>query len=255
MKLIQQTPHCSDFDVILDGERNPAFRVLLPEFVRADGLDLGKLLHTIPGKWFVGRDGATGSFRASPEILISVTIECRGMEIAVNLNLKNLSSQPLVNLKADVCASVNHLPGEPGWCNPAFFPASLALDRDVQGRYWYEKITPHNLMALTDGGWVEMHPAPRHPDASRVAQYSFVPSSEESATACTVASADGRFLFFQAWDTRCNYCTPCPGNACMHLHPLIAARLEPGAAASVRGRVGIFRGSREEWARAAKTEC
>ena len=98
------------------------------------------------------------------------------------------------------------------------------------------------------------HLSCRYPDASRVSLYSFRPSSEDNATACAAQSEDGRFLFFQAWNTKCNYCTPCPGNACMHLHALIAERIEPGASASIKGRIGIFRGTRDEWTRTGNTE-
>jgi len=33
MNLHQQTPHCSDFDVTIDGDDSPSFRVLLPEAI------------------------------------------------------------------------------------------------------------------------------------------------------------------------------------------------------------------------------
>ena len=57
MKFLQQTPDCSDLDVVPDGQDAPAFRILLPEHLSASNCDLGAeygvpgVLHTVPGRW------------------------------------------------------------------------------------------------------------------------------------------------------------------------------------------------------------
>lgn len=255
MRLIQQTPACADFDVVLDGENTPSFRILLPEHIRGEGLDVSGCLHTIPGDWELSDDAAIGTFRASDALVITTTVEPRGTAILAKLAIENLQSKPIHGIRVDICASVNHLPGQPDWANRAFIPSSVPLVRDLQGRYWFEKVTPENLAALTDTGWVEMHPCPDDPDADRVPQYSFAPNESEDACACAVASEDGQCQFFQAWNTRCHYCTPCPGNACMHLRPLIADMVQPGDSATIEGMAGIFRGSRAELTEKIRAFC
>jgi hypothetical protein len=244
MRLIQQLPNCTDFDVVLDGETTPAFRILLPEMVTSPELELKTLLHTIPGRWAVTEHGAQGEFCPSTDLELSVQIQCASPEIFADISIRNLSAQPLTQLRANVCANINHLPGTPPWCNRAFMP-SLPLDRDAQGRYWYEKVAPGNLLALSDRGWIEMHPHPQTPDASLVPQYSFKPNVGD-VCACAVASADRSLLFFQAWDGPCQYCAPFPGNACMHLLPVIANVLASGSSAVIRGIAGIFAGNRDQ---------
>ena len=247
MRFVQQTSDCSDFDVILDGEETPAFRVLLPEVVYADGLDSVRGAHVIPGAWEWGTGRVLGRVALSEQIKLGVTIIEEGGYIRVALRLTNSPGSPLTNVSAEVCVSANHLPGEPGWCNEAFLP-NLPLDRDAQGRAWFEHVTPHNLRALTARGWVDMHPCADRPDPDSVPTYSFSPSDVADARACAVGSHDGSTLLFQAWDAPCRYVTPCPGNACMHLIPQVAKALAPGATATINGVIGVFAGTREELA-------
>ena len=51
MRLIQQTPACSDFDVVLGDGEAPAYRVLVPERLLARNLGSTTLLHVVPGHW------------------------------------------------------------------------------------------------------------------------------------------------------------------------------------------------------------
>ncbi len=243
MILNQQTPNCSDFDVTLTGDNDPSFRVLLPEAIRAKGLDHGGL-HTVPGIWDREENGIKGCFQVADALEISVLIEAHIHNIHVTLTLRNMGCHDIKDVWTDICASLNHLPGDPGWCNRRFLP-SVILDRTLQGQYWFEHLTPHRLLALTDAGWVPMHPYPERPDASRVPLYSFVPSEKSDARACAVQSPDGEAYFFQAWSGSCRYCTPCPGNACMHLMPLVAQSLGPEASASIYGMVGIHFGDQK----------
>ena len=244
MKLLQQAPDCSDFDVTLAQDNSPAFRVLLPEWIRGNGIQHSKVFHVIPGKWKSTGSVVAGQFAVDEQLAISVVIEGRSCAIDVRLAVVNTSDRQMTDLWADICTSVNHLPGNPGWCNRQFLPA-LELDRNVQGRYWYEKVTPTRLFALTGPGWVRMHPQPDAPDASSVPLYSFDPSPAADAHACAVESVNGRLFFFQVWQSPCRWCTPCPGNACMHLQPFLTDSLAPGTSVVIRGRIGIHAGDRK----------
>jgi len=247
--LTHQTPSCSDFDVTLPGEKTPAFRVLLPEQITWEGREDLSGLHTIPGNWDKTPEKISGAFLCGGSFEISVTIDPKETEILAEMSFKNLTPDVCRNLRANICASVNHLPGEPGWANRDFIPASVPLDRDLQGRYWYEKATPKSLQAWVGGSWVPMHAFPGRADADLVDRYFFRAGESNEARACAVESQDGTKVFYQAWNAPCQYWSPFPGNACTHLLPLVAASLEPGEVARVRGRVGVFSGSRTDWAK------
>lgn len=244
MRLIQQTPDTSDFDVIFGGQETPAFRILLPEALVVDGKAIANGCHTVTGDWQFERDAAEGSFSPSAGLLVRVRIQCRDSDMLVGMSVTNTSPRPFANVTANVCASVNHLPGDPGWCNRDFIPG-VPLDRDLQGRHWYSNVTPPGLQALTGDGWVAMHPRPGDPNPDAVPKYSWVPSARDDIRACAVKSHDGSLLFFQWWDAQCRYVEPFPGNACMHLMPVIAAKLAPGETATVRGMAGVLVG---DWA-------
>jgi len=244
MELLQQTQNCSDFDIIPDGEITPAFRVLLPEWIKGNGVKHTGLLHVIPGTWKRKNSGMEGQFPVDDQLTIKVAIEGRSNEIGVTLTVVNTSHRRLTDLWANICTSLNHLPGNPDWCNKHFLP-DMEPDRYLQGRCWYEKITPTRLFALTGSGWICMHPAPDAPIADRVPLVSFQPSSEADAYACAVESLEGGRFFFQTWLTHCRWCTPCPENACMHLEPFLTDILAPGKSATIQGKIGIHRGTRK----------
>lgn len=243
MRLHQQTPDCADFDIILTGESSPAFRVLLPEWIRGQGVNYQGLCHVIPGVWHEVKHGIAGHYFVGAQLEISMEIETRETEILVDFRLKNNSLSDIQDIWANVCTAVNHLPGNPGWSNDTFLP-SVPLDRAVQGRYWFETVTPKRLFAFTARGWLPMHPCPDRPDASSVPLYSFVPSSIADTKGCAIESPSGGIWCFQAWNTMLRYCTPCPGNACMHLEPFLAKVLAPCQTVDIRGLVGIHRGER-----------
>ena len=246
MKLIQQTENCADFDVVLDGETSPAFRILLPEQIDTATQSHGGT-HTVPGVWQERPDGSDGRFSIQDAWEVGLSLDTGGSEVRVDLTITNTGREEAKDVRLAMCASLNHLPGEPDWCNERFLPG-LPLDRAVQGRYWFEHASPGRLHALTQHGWVEMHPCPNRPDADRVPVYSFVPSETADAWACAVEAMDGGIHFYQAWSTPCRYCTPCPGNACMHLDPFVADALRPSEPASLRGLVGMHEGGRESLA-------
>lgn len=241
--LHQQTDSCSDFDVLLDNDSAPSFRVLLPEWIHGGGITYSGHLHVIPGSWQGHGHGVYGHFAVADQFAVNVQIGTRETEIQVKLTVTNTGHSAITDVWANVCASLNHLPGSPGWSNRSFL-ASVALDRAAQGFYWYEVLTPKRLFAIGAKGWVPMHPSPDNPDACMVPLYCFTPSQTADTRACVVESPEGDLWFFQKWDTPCHWCTPCPGNACMHLVPFLAERLEVGAATAIQGRIGIHHGDR-----------
>jgi len=246
MELLQQTKDCSDFDVVLAEGSGPAFRILLPEHANADGYQR-RMLHMIPGDWRHSPGGSAGMFNVAGELEISVSLTKDESDVRVELKVRNLMDRRLSDVYVNVCGAVNHIPGEPPWCNRTFIP-DAPLDRAVQGRLWYERITPGGLFALTAGGWVTMHRQPDAPDADAVELYSFTPSDRPEAYACAVHSPDGAAWFFQAWNSNCYYLAPCPGNACMHLQPMVADTLAPGEQAQIVGLAGIHTAAQDELA-------
>jgi len=225
--------------VTLDGRTTPAFRVLLPEHIRGTGLAYSGFFHIIPGEWQDTERGISGFFLAGQELRVDVSVQRGEMFIAVGLAVTNISDKTLRDVDGDICTAANCLPGKPSWANTDILPGSLPLDRDVQGRYWYSKITPDRLFALTTRGPVRMHPRPDDPDPDAVPQYGFSPSPEANARACYVMSENGKKLLYQAWNVPCRYCAPSPGNACMHLRPVLAETLGPGERVAIWGKMGM----------------
>ncbi len=230
--------------MFLPGEDSPAFRLVLPEIINAVGMERLAGTHMIPGTWSEKKGVMQGTVELGGRIKLDIEIRKGKTEFFAKLRVTNLLDHDISDVYLDVCASVNHLPGAPGWCNRKFM-GDLPLDRDVQGRAWFEKISPHSLFALTDKGWVPMHPNPDKPDADSVPKYSFVSSETDDAVACAVQSLDGKTWFYQAWNTPCRYMTPCPGNACMHLEPLVAKKLSAGGSAEICIISGMHTGTRD----------
>ncbi len=244
LKLVQQAPNCSDADVTPAGWKTPAFRLVLPEFIFVESPKLKYSgTHMIPGRWEKIADGLRGTYRVGQAFEATVEITGKDKTVDMTMGLRNLTTDPMKNVSMLVCSSVNHLPGNPSWANPLFMPATMPLDRDLQGRYWYQHVTPQGLRALGPKGWVATHPHPDNPDPDGVPQYNFLPSRTADWTAYAAQSLDGKCLLFQSWDRPSGYEIPCPGNACMHLRPLVAERLEPGATATIHGRAGLFEGN------------
>ena len=247
MELLQQTRDCSDFDVIPTGETSPSYRVLLPEHIMADESRY-KVLHMVPGRWQWQGGRYCGEFDVADSFGVSVALTPRKQDVLVVLGIHNRLDHAIKNVRVEICTALNHLPGEPNWCNRAFMPADVPLDRSQQGRAWFEQISPSRLFALTAGGWIAIHPCPDLPDAEAMPLYSFTTSERPDAMACAVGSLDGESWFFQAWSSNCDWQTPCPGNCCMHLCPVVAAEIASGGRAEVHGIVGIHSGDRDSLA-------
>lgn len=244
--------NCSDIIAVLDNR--PAFKVLLPENILVNGQwynqsvsdPLSIYFHVVPGTWNVTDQGIEGRYTVK-DIDITVSLDKGGSEIYVTLTVTNTGDEELRDIWANICMALHALPGSgpdnPGWINTEFLSDSVPLDRTLQGRYWFENVTPIGLLALTDNkGWVAMHPYPENPDADAVELYSFSPSEKANARACAVRSLDGQSYCFQAWNSPCRYCTPCPGSACMHLHPFLAEVLKPNTSTSISGIIGVYYG-------------
>ena len=247
MRLVQQAANTADFDVLSDDV--PVFRVLVPEHIQAGGMEAVHGVHMIHSSWESLLDGMKGTFRACDELEVTTTVTTSGeTEVEICISFKNLSDHDLTDLDADICTALNHLPGTPGWANLSFF-GGVPLDRDIQGIMWYEDIAPRRLLALTDDGWAAMHPSPDSAGAEGVPRYNRVRSDAPGAIGCAVSGPDGESHFFQMWKTDCYYRNTFPGNACMHLVPVVCAGLAPGKIAEIRGVVGFFEGSRDALAR------
>jgi len=244
LRLVQQSPNCADFDVIPAGWQQPAFRLLLPEQISAEGsqpLNVGGT-HCIAGEWHATPAGIAGVYRVGEALEVSVELEGRESVVDIRMTIRNLTDDVLRNVRVFFCSGVDHLPGTPGWSNRMFIPPDVPLDRSAQGRYWFEQLTPRRLRALRPQGWTTMHPSPEAPSRDPGPVYNFAPSVTDDTVACAVQSLDGAWLLYQAWDRPGQHATPCRGNACMHLHPLAAESIEPGATAVLRGRSGLFQG-------------
>ena len=245
-RLRQSSPGCSDISVIPAGWENPAYRLLLPEHIFSEtGISFGGV-HTILGRWNKVPGGILGKYSVGETFEISVDIKGLDTYVDIEVSIENLAPEDLTDVRMVICSSVNHLPGNPDWSNRLFIPDEVSEDRDAQGRYWYQHLTPDRLMALDPSGWFGTHPYPENPDPDLVPRYSFVESTTDDTLAYAVQSLDGKWIFYQAWDRPSRHATPCPGNACMHLHPLVSSRMGPGENGVVRGRCGMFQGDWEE---------
>ncbi|MDQ1328542.1 MAG: hypothetical protein QG641_1827 [Candidatus Poribacteria bacterium] len=77
MTIYQQTRDCSDFDVAIENEEKPSFRVLLPEWIMADGVKFEGLCHTISGKWQYQKDCARGNYSVADQRITGLMAQWR----------------------------------------------------------------------------------------------------------------------------------------------------------------------------------
>ncbi|MBI4605413.1 MAG: hypothetical protein HY721_25900 [Planctomycetes bacterium] len=248
----------ADVDVTPAGAPSPAVRLLLPEAIHAEGMAPAGGVHTVPGSWVSSVDAVQGILRPHPGVECIVRIETGAREVLVLLTIKNTSSKPYADVRADVCANLCRLPRtwKTEWSNRSFIPEAVPLLREQQGLYWYREATPGRLEAWSpQDGWQAMRPPP---DASSPlpGPYDAELSARDTSLACAIPSLDGKTFFYQAWAAkRGRHQSPFRGNACMHLRPQVAERLEPGESATLRGAAGIFAGTKEELARHLEHLC
>lgn len=243
MKLHQQSPGCADIDVTLSGDDSPDFRLLLPEHIYADGYAGPRHLHTISGAWERQFGLLGGRYTVPHAFEVAVLVIPNRDEVRVSLTIMNIADHPVEAVFVEICAGMNHLPGNPGWSNRRFL-GEHALDRAEQGRVWFDEIAPNRLVALTaDGAWIPMHPNPTSPHLAE--SMCFIASDEVNARAVALESSEEpNRIFFQSWGNYGRWVTPAPENACIHLRPYVADRLESGESATIHGVVGVFSGDR-----------
>lgn len=239
-----------DLDVRLEGNPTPAFRLLLPEGITAQGMKPVTHAHTLTGEWTKSNGVWEGSITPHEGVRCTLRLTPRAREVLISLTVQNASTQEYEDVRVDICAGLCRLPktSEAEWSNRDFIPALIPLNRADQGEYWYRGATPQGLQAwTTDRGWVKMHLQPNHPEPNQDAPYFYELSPSDTSVACAAPSWDGRRFFFQVWATKhSRHQSPFSGNPCMHLRPQVAAKLGPEASATLQGVAGIFVGTRDE---------
>ena len=251
-KLILDHGDRFDVDVILPGERSPAFRLLLPESIYGTGMEPINGIHSRRATWERADQELRGSLSLEQGVKCSLGLKPTGDGVWIRISVRNDSPETYRDVRLDICANLCRLPRTDGmeWSNRDFIPESVPLDRTEQGKYWYSVVTPHGLKAWTpDRGWIGMHARPESPEAIPEDLYWRVVSQTDNSLGCAVSSSDGRKLFYQVWRTdHSRHQSPFAGNACMHLRPQVAEEIPPGKEAAVEGKAGIFEGTWEELA-------
>ena len=243
-RFAQEVEGSVDFDFLLDGKSTPACRILAPEQLAVEGRDLGKevgerVLHTTPGK--LTRRGDTVTVERSYPGAFSYRLELRPRATYFDLTflVRNLGNREWRDLKADFCLGLSRLPSRSRpWSNEVFF-RSVPPDRTEQGALWYSHITPKRLMYYWRGQWHGLHPNPLDPDPKKVPLYNAAFSNPKPARIVALQPEAGQQVFFLMFDTESSAREPFPGNACMHLDPLMANRVKPGESAVIKGKAGF----------------
>ena len=83
------------------------------------------------------------------------------------------------------------------------------------------------------GQWHGLHPNPLDPDPKKAELYNTAFSNPKPARIVALQPEAGQQVFFLMFDTESSAREPFPGNACMHLEPLMASRVEPGESAVI----------------------
>ncbi|MBI4586410.1 MAG: hypothetical protein HY717_20565 [Planctomycetes bacterium] len=249
----------ADVDATIGEAPAPSFRLLLPEAVLAEGKPLASGVHTAAGAWIEAKGAWQGAIRPGEAVECAVRLEPRRGDVLIAILVKNVSARAFEDVRVDLCANLCRLPKtwEKEWSNRDFIPASVPLNRDEQGKYWYRELTPRRLKAWSpEEGWIEMHPRPEQADRLPENPYEAQLGAGDRSLACAVPSLDGKRFFYQAWAAkRSRHQSPFSGNACMHLRPQVAERLEPGELAVLLGAAGVFAGGAEDLARHFEKLC
>lgn len=243
--ILQNGDGSLDIDFALAGETTPSFRLLCPEHIGTIDRNLGeevgaKYFHIAKGKshW---QKGVLVIEHIFPKAFdFQITIHPQISYIDLEVTVKNTGEKEWKDLTANFCAGLTRLPGKPPWANRKFFP-EMELGRYLHGKYWYSKITPQRLKCYTGKEWELLHPHPDNPDPSLVPQYPASLANAKSATIVALEPVGNQPQFFMMWERDGQACDPFPGNACMHLSPLIAHSVNPGETITIKGKVG-FRG-------------
>lgn len=244
--LISFTPQSKGCDYTVAGpDGQPLFRLILPETLYRNHRDpLDHVIHTFPGDQTVGQHAASCVTESRNSMLYESELsELDADTLRMRLSVRNRSAGALCDLRLDICQALGCLPGYPdAWANTDFMPASLPLDRDIQGRAWYEQVSIERQRGLVNGAWVVLHPAPDCPLIDEKNKYPFVTGSQPDTAAVGIQSIDRSKILYMAWSVPCCWRAPFPGNACMHIMPALPDLL-PGDQIMITGRCGLFRGS------------
>lgn len=242
--ILQNGDGSLDIDFVLPGETIPSFRLLCPEHIGTIDRNLGeevgaKYFHMAKGKSH-SQDGVLVIEHSFPKVFdFQIKIIPQTSYVDLEVTVKNTGEKSWKDLTANFCAGLTRLPGNPPWANRKFFP-EMELDRYLHGKYWYSKITPQRLKCYSGNGWELLHPHSDNPDPSLVPQYP-VSLANAKSTGIVALEPDGNQpQFFILWDKEGQACDPFPGNACMHLSPLIAHSVNPGESGTINGKIGFW---------------
>ncbi|MCC6578929.1 MAG: hypothetical protein IT440_00685 [Phycisphaeraceae bacterium] len=236
------TDRCADLNLTLPGQKTPAMRLLMPEWITATNLDLLKLaraaspftgpFHTSIGEWIVDEQGNLCGTLAYPGVMkVHVRLEPRDNHVDLVFTICNLSTMPMENLEADFCVGVTA--GGGLWANRDFLPKSN-LDRTEDGRYWHDLVARKGAYVHVRGTWTPLKLGENEIDMD--------------TSVLAVNNEAGAATVFLMWNRPVRRPWINDANACMHLRPKLADTLAPAACAEIHGRVGITnRGLADVW--------
>ena len=233
---------CADLIVKLSGCETPAFRMLLPELITADNLKAAvgteelkrfhkTFLHTVAGEWRVDDDGTWVGVQTHPGVLeITTRVVPHSYYVGLTVTLRNLTGEPLNNLRANYCLGVNA--GGGGWANYEFLPKST-LERVEDGQYWYQNVAQKGAYIHAGGKWVRLFNSKGNPDLT-------------DAGIIAINNEAGTATVFMTW--KAPVLTPWINNAsaCMHLRPQVSPLLMPDESATIHGHMGQTSGGLDD---------
>lgn len=238
------------FNCILPGERIPSFRILAPEHITTNDRDLGeeagfKWFHIMQAKSYQ-RDGTLVIEHLFENLFeFRLTVTPREMYVDIELSIKNIDNKPWNGLQANFCSGLtkpSDVKSNDMWINRIFFPDTVMYRKEI-GEYWFSKIVPKRFKYYDGKEWKLAHPNPENPNSSEFPEW----LSEEAKNKTdkigriiALEAHDNQPQLFQMWNVEGVVWDPFPGNACMHIIPIVAERLNPKEVASIKGRIGFW---------------
>jgi hypothetical protein len=247
-----------DIDITFGDSASPALRMLLPEAIFAGGRQVAGGAHALSGQWARSEAALEGVIRPAAGLECILRLVPRREHVDILVAVKNTSRETYSDVRVDICANLCRLPRtwQVEWSNRAFIPERIPMRREEQGKYWFTEAARRLFAWSPESGWTSMRARPEKPDKVPEDPYEIVLGEGDSSLACAVASLDGASFMYQAWAARrSRHQAPFSGNACMHLRPQVAERLEPGQCASLRGAAGVFAGTRDQLAQRLNRLC
>ena len=233
-----------DFQVA-DPAGKPLFRLVLPETLYENrSVPVDHIIHTYPGIRIAGQHAASCVIERNDRVSYESDLsEADADTLKMSISVKNHTGRVLRDLRLDICQAPGCLPGYPDpWANTDFMPAGLPLDRDIQGREWYEQVSVNRQRGLAGGEWIVLHPSPACPRIDEQNKYPLITGDQPDAAAVALLSIDRATILYMAWAVPCYWRAPFPGNACMHIMPALPD-LQPGGRCAITGQCGLFYGS------------